>query len=229
MSKKIRIIALDDQHLLRQGIRRIIEREPEMQLVGEGWVGEHLPALVAEHRPDVVLLDVNMPQQEGDRDGGTTFRAFPAIAHLHKTHPETVIIILSQYISITLIEGAFEMGVRGYILKDDIESLNLGEAIRTVRDGRFFLSEAIKEEFIRTRNGRLADALTERQKEIVRQMASNVNLTYAQHAAVLDIQEQTLRNHLTAIFSILDVPNLACCIVKCMQEGIVPFETRYVA
>lgn len=228
MSKKIKIIALDDQHLIRQGIRRLLEQDPQMELVGEGWVGDHLSALVAEHRPDVVLLDVNMPLQEESDDPENTFRAFPAVARLHKAHPQTVIIILSQYISITLIEGAFEIGVRGYILKDDIESLNLTEAIHTVLEGRYFISEAIKEEFIRSRNGRLSDALTERQKEIVRQMASNLNLTYAAHAAALNIKEQSLRNQLTTIFGVLGAPSLASCIIKSMREGIVPFETRYV-
>jgi DNA-binding NarL/FixJ family response regulator len=226
MAQAIRIIALDDQHLLRQGIRRLIEQEPGMQLVGEGWVGDHLPALMSAHRPDIVFLDVNMPQQE--REEKSTFRAFPAIARLHKAYPETLIIILSQYISLTLIEGAFEIGVRGYILKDDVESLNLADAVRTVREGRYFLSEAIREELIRSRNGTINDLLTERQREIVRQMASNVNMTYGEHAAVLGIKEQTLRNHLTNVFSILDVPNLACCILKSMQEGLISFEVKYV-
>lgn len=229
MSGKIKVVTLDDQHLIREGIRRLMEQDKEMELVGEGSAGEDLPVLVARHQPDVILLDVNMPMQNGsDGKGENTFRAFPAIASLHKSHPQTLIVILSQYISVTLIEGAFELGVRGYILKDDIESLNLTDAIRTVLDGRYFISEAIKEEFIRSRNGRIADALTKRHKEIIRQMASNLNMTYGEHAAALGIKEQSLRNQLTTIFGILNVPNLASCIIKSMHEGIIPFEPRYV-
>ena len=222
----IKIVAVDDQPIVLQGIQRLIEKEPEMQLVGEGFVGEHLFELMQIHRPDIVFLDVSMPHSEGT--DVSDFRAFPAIARLHADYPDTLIIVLSEYISITLIEGAFEMGVRGYILKNDIRSLDLPEAIRIVREGRFFLSEAIKNEFIRARNGTINDRLTDRHKEIMRQIASNVNLTYAQHADALGIKEQTLRNHLRNIFSTLEVPNLMSCVIRCMQEGIISFDTRYV-
>jgi DNA-binding NarL/FixJ family response regulator len=226
MSNPINVIAVDDQPIVLQGIRRLIEQDREMQLVGVGSTGDHLFDLMAAHRPDIVLLDVNMPQHENEKK--STFRALPAVARLHHAYPEALIIVLSQHISITLIEGAFEIGVRGYILKDDIKSLDLTEAIRTVRAGRFFLSEAIKEEFILARSGKINDLLTERHREIIRQIASNVNLTYGEHARALGIKEQTLRNHLGNMFRTLEVPNLAACIIRCMQEGIISIDTRYV-
>ena len=225
--RKITAVALDDQPLLLAGIRSLIAQDPEIDLVGEGSVGEHLFSLVEKHQPNVVLLDLNMPHQEGGADR-TTFQALPAINQLHRDHPQTVVIVLSQHISVTLIEGAFEIGVRGYILKDDIVSLNLPEAIRAVHQGRLFLSEAIKDELLQSRHGAKHSLLTKRQKQIVRQLASNLDMSISSHAAVLGITEASLRNHLSNMFRALNVSNISSCIVTCMRLGLVPFDTTYI-
>ncbi len=228
MSRPITVVVIDDQPLLRAGVRSLLEKEADIQLVGLGWVGDHLHTLVSKYRPDVVLLDLNMRQHESDEIEREMFRALPAIARLHEEHPQTVVIVLSQYISVTLIESAFELGVRGYILKEDVRSENLATAIRTVTNGQLFLSEAIRDELVRSQTEGIQNPLTGRQREIVYQMASDLDLPYAVHAEALKISEQAMRNHLTNIFKALDVTNLSACIVRCMELGIIPFETKYI-
>jgi len=222
--KPITVITLDDHHLVRHGIRSLLQEDPTIELVGEGWAGEHLDILLQMHKPDIVLLDIGMPQKEDvtDSEGNNTFHVLPAIARSLCQYPNTNILIVSQYASQAIIEGALELGVKGYILKGDMLSQNLTDAIRTVYRGGMYLSEGVGK---RLRYKRMQpqpdEILTARQLEVIQTIAANPDLSYAQHAAQMEISEHTFNNHLRQIFNRLNVSSLAAALVKAVQLGIV--------
>jgi len=222
--KPITVITLDDHYLVRQGIRSLLAEDESIRLVGEGSVGDHLAPLIKRHEPDVVLLDIGMPQQE-IKEGGRTdnsFRALPAIARLRNEYPDMNIIVVSQYASQVLVEGALEMGVRGYLLKGDALSAHLADAIRAVYRGGVYLSEGVSNRVrLPSLSARNEAALTTRQREIIRAIAAQPELTYAQHADQIGISEHTFTNHLRQIFSRLGVSNVTAAVVRAMQLGIV--------
>lgn len=222
--KSITVITLDDHHLVRHGIRSLLREDPIIELVGEGWAGEHLDALLQMHKPDIVLLDIGMPQNEvaPDNGGDNAFRVLPAIARSLRQYPDTNILIVSQYASRALIEGALELGVRGYILKGDALSESLTYAIRTVYQGGTYLSESVSKRLSYKRSQSQTDTiLTARQLEVMQTIAANPDLSYAQHAAQLEISDHTFNNHLRKIFNRLEVSSLVAAIVKAVQLGII--------
>jgi DNA-binding NarL/FixJ family response regulator len=138
----ITVVTLDDHYLIREGIRRMLDAHRDFELVGEGTTGAELYPLVAQYQPDIVLLDLGMPQttQRAHTERLSEFSAFPVIARLRTEYPQTRIMIISQYGTRTLIESALEAGVKGYLLKSDALMQNLVEAIRMVqRGGRLLL------------------------------------------------------------------------------------------
>ncbi|MGR9000482.1 MAG: response regulator transcription factor [Gammaproteobacteria bacterium] len=220
------IVAVDDHPLIRQAIRSLVADREDMVLVGEGSVGEHLFPLVAEHRPDVVLLDLNMPQFEARGGDGTPniFPALPMIARLHKEYPETAVIILSQHIIPSVVHEIVGRNgaIKGYLLKNDDLSLNLPEAVDLVNKGSVFFSEEIRQELLESPEKTGKPLLTKRQIESIAVIAQMPNASYAHHAQVLGISESTLRNHLTAANKVLGVNNITAAILRCQELGIIP-------
>ena len=226
----IEVVAIDDHHLIRQGIRSLLAKSEAVTLVDEGWVGDHLMMLVERHVPDIVLLDLEMSQAETtDRGSKRPFRAFPAVAQLSETYPEVRVIIISQHTSPALVEGAMKAGVCGYLLKDDALSLHLIEAIRTVHMGGFYLSGEVSEQLVNLKLDSPTPQLTKRQLEIIQVVATFPNRSYTQHAQALGISENTFSNHLRHIFEKLEVTNVTAAVVKGIQLGVVslpPLEMR---
>lgn len=226
--KPITVITLDDHYLVRQGIRSLLADKPDIKIVGEGSAGEHLPVLVQEHRPDVILLDIGMPQKEAtalDDHLDNTFRVLPAIARLRNQHPAIQIVIVSQYESQAIIEGALDLGVRGYLLKDDALSLQLAEAIRTVSWGGLYFSPEIEKRLTRGGPRDSKDAvLTARQKEILQALANNPSLSHQQIAERLGISEHTLNNHLRKIYEQLEATNKLEALLNAMRMELISIE-----
>lgn len=226
--KPISVVTLDDHHLVRAGIRSVLINAPDVEVVGEGSTGEHLELLLEQHNPDVVLLDLGMPEKAGQstQTPGTAFRALPAISRLRERYPNTRVIIVSQQISQALVEGALERGVRGYLLKDDALSVHLAEAIRTVHLGGLYLSEGVGRQWRSTPQvSSTTPVLTQRQQEVIQAVATNPELSYAEHARHLDISEHTFTNHLRQVFERLGTNNVTAAVVKALQMGIVFFPT----
>ncbi|MCP5096842.1 MAG: response regulator transcription factor [Chloroflexi bacterium] len=226
--RPITVITLDDHYLVRHGIRSLLNDDPTIELVGEGGAGEHLDPLLQKHKPDIVLLDIGMPQTEGvtDNEGDNTFHVLPAIARVLRHYPDMNIIIVSQYASQALIEGSLELGVKGYVLKGDVLSEHLTDAIRTVHRGGTYLSEGVGKRLnYKRRKAQTETILTARQAEVMQMIAANPDLSYADHAAQMQISEHTFNNHLRQIFSRLSVSSLAAAIVKAVQLGIISVDT----
>lgn len=225
--KPITVVTLDDHHLVREGIRRLLDEDPTLELVGEGWAGEQLEPLLAQHRPDVLLLDVGMPQSATEPSGPSenTFRLLPTLARLQQQYPTVRVIIVSQYASPVLIESAIELGVYGYLLKDDIFSRYLADAIHAVMCGECYFSEGVTRRLVAP-DDRGDRQLTRRQREVLQAIAAAPELTHAQHADTLGISEHTISHHLRQVFARLAVSNLTAAIVKAARMRLITLDER---
>lgn len=222
------IVAVDDHPLIRQAIKSLVANREDMVLVGEGAAGEHLFSLVAKHRPDVAILDLNMPQFEAHSNHTPmdTFPVLPMVARLHQEYPGTAVLILSQHIIPSVVHEVIERdsNIKGYLLKSDDLSLKLPEAIDLVSKGGVFYSEVIRQELFDSPEKTGKPPLTKRQVESIATIAQMPNASYAHHARVLGISESTLRNHLTAANKALGVNNITAAILRCQELGIIPVE-----
>ncbi|MCB0019084.1 MAG: response regulator transcription factor [Anaerolineales bacterium] len=220
----ITVVVVDDHHLIRQGVRNLLVPRDDMELVGEGATGDDVLALMEQHTPDVLLIDLSMPQSGAGGSTEKQFKALPTIARLSKSYPDTAIIVLTQHFVPVIIRGAIDLGVKGYLLKSDDLSLNLPSAVATVSKGGVYFSETIGEELFGKSKADRAVDLTARQIEILTTIARLPDDSYASQAASLGITESTLKNHLTKAFKALGVKNITAAIIRCMQLGIIPLK-----
>jgi DNA-binding NarL/FixJ family response regulator len=221
----IRVIAVDDHYLVRAGIRSTLAPHGDVQLVAEGESGADVYPLVQEYRPDILLLDLDMPAyspRENTSRPQETFAALPTIARLKHEFPGTKVIIISQYDSKTLIEGAFEVGVKGYILKRDALTRNLVEAIRMVHWGGVYFSSVVLNSLESLEANSPSELLTPRQCEVLQVLAASPGLTQERQAEQLGIAVSTLKKHLNHIYRILGVSNSTAAIMKAVQLHIIP-------
>jgi DNA-binding NarL/FixJ family response regulator len=220
----IRVISLDDHYLIREGIRRRIDEHQDVELTAEGTTGAELYPLVAQYRPDIVLLDLGMPQtaQEATPEHVSEFSAFPVVTRLRADYPDTRVIVLSQYGTRTLIESALDAGVKGYLLKSDALMQNLVEAIRIVHRGGVYFSEAIVKKLTESTPRQPSLALTNRHREIMRAIVAHPDRLQMEHAQHLGISEYTLKQHLGQIYRVLGVSNLTAAILKAIQLKVIP-------
>lgn len=220
---KIKVVSIDDHPLIHEAIRSLMADRPNMELVAEGYVGDHLFVLLDKHKPDVLVLDLMMPQHENGQPDNSTFSPLPALARLVKEYSDTAVIILSQFLHQGIAQGAIQHGVRGYLLKSDNLSLNLPSAIEEVNRGGVYFSLEFSQELFRSSDSPPRDLLTYRQREIILAIAKNPDLSYEQIADGLGITARTLKGHLNLTYKALEVTNLTACIIRCMQLGLIPF------
>ena len=223
----IKVVILDDHPLMRAGIRANVETSPAIEILGEGSAGEHLEPLIRKHHPDIVLLDLQMPQRAGElvRDGGAMFQALPAIRAMRTQYPDTRFIIITQHLVRGFLEQFLDAGVSGYLLKDDVLSMELVSAIRTVRNGGLCLSRRASDELsTRPRGTPQPDYLTQRHKDVIAALLMNPDASLSVLAAKLDITEATLRNHLREIRERLNVHTTKAALIKAVQLGLAPVD-----
>ena len=219
----IKVALVDDHFLILEAVQQKLAGNPEFELVATGTSGEELEPIIAQHQPKVVLLDLGIPAKKGTsiREGGR-FQVLPAIRKLRLTYSGTEFLILSADVDASLVEGALEVEARGYLLKDDELSIDLLHAIRAVSMGAVYFSKEIHRQFMTRKSDRPAKLLTGRQLEVLLAIWAEPNLSYADHAKNLGIAENTLDNHLKAVFRELGANNLAAAAVKAVQSGLIP-------
>lgn len=219
----ITVVSIDDHPLIRTAIRSLLDSQEEIQLVAEGSAGEHVLPLIEKHQPNVLILDLAMPQTENN-SSGERFPVLQTVAQLNREFPETAVIFLTQYASQSMSQQAISLGVRGYLLKSDDLSMNLPGAIEAVyRGGVYFSKEISQLLFQPVPQPDASSILSERQKEIILTIAQTPDVTYQQIAHTLSITESTLKGHLNRVFKALNVTNITACIITCMQRGLIPF------
>ena len=210
----IRVVVVDDHALVRQGFRRILEDDPGMQVVGEGGSGAEAVALVNEHRPDVIVLDMAMPDMNG----------LHAARMILRERPQTRVLILSMYSDEQYVRSALDAGVHGYILKNALET-DLTRAVRAVASGQqYLLSPDLSSIVIRALQGKAEgedpwDRLTEREKQVLQLVAhgkSNKEI-----AVLLDLSVNTVAVHRANLMSTLKVHKAAELVLYAVKRGLV--------
>ena len=201
----IRIMAVDDHPLLRQGIAALLKATPDMQLIAEASDGEEAVAQFRRHRPDVTLMDLQMPTVNGTE----------AISRIRKEFPDAKILVLSTYAGDVQVLRAIKAGARGYLLKGNVRT-ELLDAIRTVHAGHKRIPPEVAAELA---EHAADDQLSAREIDVIRLIATgNAN---KQIADKLSIGETTVKNHISSILSKLDANDRAHAVTIALQRGII--------
>jgi DNA-binding NarL/FixJ family response regulator len=198
----IRVVLADDHYLVREGVRRLLESEPEVEVVAVCGDLDSLLAAVEAERPDVLVTDIRMPP--GDADEG-----IQAAERLRETHPQVGVVVLSQYANpsyaLALLDGGSER--RAYLLKERVEDVEqLTGAIRAVADGGSVIDpkvvDALVAEGARSEDSPLNE-LTPRERDVLREMAEGKN--NAAIAGSLFLTERSVEKVIHSIFLKLDL------------------------
>lgn len=193
--KKIRILLCDDHSVVRNGLKSFLSIYEDFELVGEARNGEQAVALVNQHRPDVVLMDLMMPVLDGAA----------ATRRIKEKFPQTQVIALTSFKDEELVKGALEAGAIGYLLKD-LSADELARAIRLAYEGKPTLAPEAAEVLIeasRPQQRKLGDDLTEREREVLALMVEGLN--NQQIAERLVVSLSTAKSHVSSILSKLGV------------------------
>lgn len=211
----IRILIADDQALVRTGFKMILDAEADLEVVGEAENGREAVELAAELAPDVILMDIRMPELDG----------LEATRRILAADAAARILILTTFDLDEYVYDALRSGASGFVLKDDPPE-QLIAAIRTVAAGDALLSPAVTKrviaEFVRAPRPsppRELDDLTEREREVLRHIAGG--LSNAEIAGQLYIGETTVKTHVTHILQKLNLRDRVQLVVLAYQSGLV--------
>jgi DNA-binding NarL/FixJ family response regulator len=201
----IRILTVDDHPLLRKGIAALVNGEPDLKLVAEASNGNEAIDAFRSHRPDVTLMDLQMPELDG----------IEAIDRIRREFPEARIIVLTTYSGDTQVLRALKAGARGYILKGHVHK-ELLDAIRAVHAGQKRIPPEIAAELAEHATD---DALTEREIDVLKLVAvGNAN---KQIADQLSIGEATVKSHVSNILSKLGANDRSHAVTIGLKRGII--------
>lgn len=206
-----RIAIADDHVVLRYGLRTLLSRYPEFEVVGEAGDGAELLSLLAEVPCDLVLLDLSMPGMDG----------LKALEALKKAHPSVRVVIFSMHKEREFFRQAVAQGVAGYILKDD-DFERIPIALRDVLAGRkYFSSEMtslLADEYNILRDGMSLELLTRREREVLKLIAEG--LTSRSIAEKLDISFRTVQTHRGNLMEKLGIHNTAELVRYALDRGL---------
>jgi DNA-binding NarL/FixJ family response regulator len=213
---QIRILLADDHAIVRDGLRSLLEKQPDMTVSGEAADGREAVHFAEENSPDVVVMDIAMPNMNG----------IEATRRIMATRPATGVVILSMHQDESYVLRSLKAGARGYLLKDSLRS-DVVEAIRLVAQGRSFLtrkvSRLMQEDYIRQMERRGVedsyDLLTDREREILQLIAEG--RTNKEVANVLNIGLTTVETHRTHILQKLGLHSVPELILYAVRKGII--------
>lgn len=223
---EISIVLVDDHKLFREGIKRILEMEEGFKVVGEGADGEEAVTLARELRPDIMLMDINMPNING----------VSATENVVENSPETKVIILSIHDDEGYVYRTLRSGASGYLLKE-MEAKDLIEAVRVVAAGGAYIHPKVTgkliDEFRRlseqeeevghaaaaesVADSRIIESLTRREREVLQLMAEGKSNRLI--GEYLFISEKTVKNHVSSILQKLDVQDRTQAVVISIKNG----------
>jgi DNA-binding NarL/FixJ family response regulator len=209
----IRLLIADDHPVVRDGLRGMLASEADFEVVGEAASGAEAVRLTERVRPDVVLMDLQMP----DGDGAA------ATAAIAERFPGTRVLVLTTYDTDADILRAVEAGATGYLLKDTPRE-RLFPAIRSAARGETVLAPAVATRLVNRMRGPAEEALTGREIEVLELVAWGAS--NADVAASLFISEATVKTHLMHIFGKLGVDDRTAAVVRALQRGIIALPGR---
>jgi two-component system response regulator NreC len=212
----VRIVLADDHTVMRNGLRLLLERQPNLKVVGEAADGRQAVALSESANPDVVIMDIGMPNLNG----------IEAARQIVTHNPRTAIAILSMHSDESYVIRALKAGARAYLLKDSAEA-DLLAAVRALSEGKSFFSPAISrilvEDYMRQLERQGAEdtyeLLTNREREILQLLAEG--RTNKEVAAMLNLSLYTVGTHRTHILQKLNLHSVPELILYAVRKGII--------
>ena len=213
---KIRVFLTDDHTLFRQGIKTLIDSEPDMEIVGEAGNAIEAIALAAEAHPDVVLMDIGM----------AGLSSFEATRQIRKNRPETRILFLTMYDDEDYLVECMESGASGYVLKDS-PALQLLNAVREVHRGGSYLSPRMLSQLVDDFRSRVKSTqrlprfatLTPRDKEVLKLLAEGNSVK--EIACTLNLSVKTVEAHKFNLMRKLDIHNKAQLVQYAVQKKVI--------
>ena len=216
MDARIKILLADDHKIMRDGLRTLLEKQPDMKVVDEAENGRHTVEKTLKSKPDVVIMDITMPDLNG----------IEAARQIMASSPDTAIVILSMHSDESYVMRALKSGAKAYLLKDSAEA-DLIRAVRAVRDGKSFFSPAVSrlllEDYVRQLQQRGAEdsyeLLTGREREILQLIAegkANKDIS-----ALLNLSLHTVETHRTHILQKLNLHTVPELILYAVRKGII--------
>ena len=212
----LRILIADDHGIVRTGLKLLLDRGPEMEVVGEAADGREAVRLAQELKPDIVIMDIGMPLLNG----------LDAAARIVRENRRIGIIMLSMHTDESYILRALDAGAKGYLLKDHADE-DLEQAVRCVATGKPFFSpliaQALLEDYVSLMRERSLkdshDLLTEREREVLQLLAEGKSNKEA--ASILSLSPYTIETHRTNLMQKLNLHNTAEIVLYAVRKAII--------
>lgn len=214
MANQISVMLVDDHAMVRQGVKAFLVTQPDIVVIGEASSGEEAIQLAAQHIPDVILMDLIMPNMDG----------VEAARKVKQVSPRSQIVVLTSYHEDEHIFPALKAGALSYILKD-VSAEELVSAVRKAAAGEAVLHPRVASRVIKELQGRREDnlnpftELSERELEVLKLIADG--MSNAEMAAKLVLSEKTIKGHVSNILSKLHLVDRTQAAVYAWREGVV--------
>jgi two-component system, NarL family, response regulator NreC len=213
---KLRILLADDHRLVRHGLRKILEEQPDWEIVAEVANGREAVQRAAEERPDVAVLDIAMPQLNG----------VEATRQIQRRCPEVNVLILSMHADEAYIRQALQAGARGYLMKDSADTDLIG-AVSAVAEGKSFFSPSaarvMLDDYVRrlSEKGTMDrfDTLSEREREVFQLIAEGHS--NREIAGLLCVSPSTIETHRSHILEKLGLHSAAELVLYAVRKGVI--------
>ncbi len=213
----IKVLIADDQEIVCEGLKRILQSDPDIKVIGIANNGQQALDLINHQTPDIVLMDLQMPIMNGVQ----------AIRQLRKTHPDLPVLVLTTYMDDKWLFDAIRAGATGYLLKDRPRH-ELLEAIKGMVSGEAYLDPSVAKKVL----NQVASApepiqfdesieISERERDILTLLVEG--LSNAEIAQRLFLSEGTVRNYLSSLFVKLEVSDRTQAVVVALRRGLVSF------
>lgn len=216
---KISILIADDERNIRLGLAALINAEADFRLLGEAVTGEEAVRLAADYQPDVILMDINMPDPEHEGLNG-----IEATRRILANSPHIGVLMLTMFEDDESVFAAMRAGARGYLLKGALKAEIL-RAIRAVQSGEVIFGATIAQRVARffaairpAPASELFPNLTDREREILSLIAQH--MSNADIAKQLSLSDKTIRNHVSNIFNKLQVADRVQAILRAKEAGL---------
>jgi DNA-binding NarL/FixJ family response regulator len=211
-STKIRVLLADDHNIVRAGVRQLLESADDLEVIAEAADGEEAQALIQKHKPDVAVLDIQMPKASGIE-----------VTRWVRVHfPEVGILILTAYDDAPYVMAVLQAGANGYVLKTGREA-ELIQAVHDVYEGKSALDPTITRQLManifKSTEKKMVDPLTERELDVLRLAAKGY--TNKAIGVQLNISDRTVQGHLAHIFAKLQANSRTEAVMRAVSLGLI--------
>jgi len=209
MSRTITVLLVDDHHLVRSGFRKLLEDDAALSVVGEAGNGAEAIKLADELKPDVVVMDMAMPELDGVQ----------AILEIRRRRPKVEVLVLSMYAEESYVRNAFQAGARGYLLKSALD-MDLAAAVKAVAGGKQYCGQGVKPpDPDSAGQDDPLERLTQRERQVLQLIAqarSNKEI-----AKILNLSVNTVNVHRTNLMAALNLHSTAELVLFAVRKGLI--------